>query len=212
MILDFAVPGPPISPISPVYAHPEQARNARLKLRANRRKARYSGSPTEVDDRSSSSAFSSPLTLCRTLPASGSLSLPPFGLSAALSRYSSLLIHLPICLSVYLCRRSSLFITPTSRAQLALGEHEHAATPRSCRWTLLCASTKEAQRGGCGTHASILSRTLSVHHTFHSASNRHGARRQCLKDLKLKVISATLTFLSFSFEKQHAPAIMWSIL
>lgn len=33
---------------------------------------------------------------------------------------TSLLIHLPICLSVYLCRRSSLFITPTSRAQLTL--------------------------------------------------------------------------------------------
>lgn len=118
----------PVSPIadlsgSSVHALPEQARNARLKLRANRRKARCSGSPTEVDDRSSSSPFSSSLTLCRALPASGSLSLPPFAVPPPPSRASTLLIYLPICLSGYLRRRAG----PPSLS------HPHIARPTRSR-------------------------------------------------------------------------------
>lgn len=94
-----------------------------MKLRANRRKARCSGSPTEVDDRSSSSPFSSSLTLCRTLPASGSLSLPPFAVPPPPSRASTLLIYLPICLSGYLRRRAG----PPSLS------HPHIARPARSR-------------------------------------------------------------------------------
>lgn len=131
------------------------------------------------------------------------LSLPPFGPSHAFS----LLIHLSICLSVYLRPPVlPLYRTPTSRGQLALGEHEYA-TPRSCRWILLCASTKEAQRGS-GTHASILSNILRAHHTFHSESDHHWVRTECLKGLGLKVISATFVYFC-PFKKT---TIMWSIL
>ena len=101
-------------------------------------KARCSGSPTEVDDRSSSSPFSSPLTLYRALPATGflslslSLSLPPFDPSTAL-----LCLFSPYPSPDLSIRLSSppvlpLYLTPTSHSQLALGEHEYA-TPRSCR-------------------------------------------------------------------------------
>lgn len=60
-------------PRSSICALSEQARSARLKLRANRRKAPCSGSPTEVDDHSSSPFHL--LSLCPSLPI---LSRSPF--------------------------------------------------------------------------------------------------------------------------------------
>jgi len=119
---------------SSVRALPEQARNARLKLRANRRKARCSGSPTEVDDRSSSSPFSSPphsLPHSSCLPA---LSLPPFDLSATLSCLFSPYPSSNLSIGLSPPPVLPLYRTPTSRGQLALVEHEYT-TPRSCRWT-----------------------------------------------------------------------------
>lgn len=115
----------------------EQARSARLKLRASRRKARCFGSPTEVDDRSSSPS-SSPLRPSR------SLSLPPtLSLFSSLrypppSSLASLLIHLPICLSVYLRHRSLSLSHPHIATQLALSEHQHT-TRISCGWMCRCA-------------------------------------------------------------------------
>lgn len=86
------------------------------------------------------------------------LSLPPFGPSAALSCLFPPYPSSNLSIGLSSPPALPLYRTPTSRAASALGEH---ATPRSCRWILLCASTKEAQRGS-GTHASILSKP-SVH-------------------------------------------------
>lgn len=100
----------------------EQAQSARLKLRADRRKAQCSGSPTEVDDHSSSPSSSAislelslflPLSLSVALPLLLVLSFSPFNPTSPLHPLL-FLIPLSICLSIYL-RRRSLFIAPPHR-------------------------------------------------------------------------------------------------
>lgn len=155
-------------------------------LRSSLRAPRASAIETESEPKESTVsriAHRSPRSLLLSASSlSHSLSLPPAATVtevpfSSLRGIGILSLSLSIKRSIY----SSIFLPPVSLSlshpyigHLALGEYD-----KSCRWTPRnVVHLYEGRERGSGTHASIHEHppVNNTHHTFHSASYRHGMR------------------------------------